>query len=152
MKPSIPFTSFLFILGIILFVSMSTPAQAKADPVAEVKATLDAQVTAWNVGAAENLNSVYYDSPEMLWVNRTGIRKGIAPVQASYRRASASNTPPAGVYSYEALHTERLSPTCVYFVIKWKYEQRGRNALNGVTSMVWKKINKKWVIVAEHAS
>ncbi len=150
MKQLIPAAALLLIS--ILFSASTSFAQAKADPVAEVKAALDAQVAAWNSGEVENINSVYYDSPEMLWVNRTGIRKGSAPVRASYRRASASRSPAAGVYSYEPLHVERLSPNCVYFVMKWKYEQPGRNAMNGVTSLIWRKINRKWVIVAEHAS
>lgn len=147
MKQTIP--PFVFVL--VLFAASWTHAQARADAIAEVKAVLDAQVLAWNSGAAEEKNSVYYDSPEMLWVNRTGVRKGIAPVRASYRRPAAESSRRA-VYSYEPLHMERLSPNCVYFVIRWKFEQGGRNATTGVTSLVWKKINKRWVIVAEHAS
>ena len=139
-------------LFVIIVLSVSwTPAQKRPDAIAEVKAALDAQVAAWNDVATEKPTSVYHDSPEMLWVNRTGIRKGFEPVRAAYRRDSVSR-PNIGTYSYEPLHIERLSPSCVYFVIRWKIERNGRSAMNGVTSMVWKRVNKKWVIAAEHAS
>lgn len=153
MKQFIPVASFAWLIIFVLFAVSPTPAQSKADPLAEVKAALDTQVAAWNSGASQPGSSVYFDSPEMLWVNRTGVRKGNAPIQASYRRTAASTNPaPAGVYSYEPLHMERLAPNCVYFVMRWKYEMNGRPPQTGVTSLVWKKINKKWVIVAEHAS
>lgn len=139
-------------LIIIVFAAVSwTSAQARPDALADVKAALDAQVEAWNNGVTEMPTSVYHDSPEMLWVNRTGIRKGFEPVRAAHRRDSASR-PSIGTYSYEPLHIEKLSPNCVYFVIRWKIERNGRSTMNGVTSMVWKRVNKKWVIAAEHAS
>lgn len=151
MKTLLSVTRHASLLAVILIAVLWAPAQKRPDALAEVKAALDTEVAAWNTGTFEKAGSVYHDSPEMLWVNRTGIRKGNETIRASYRRPAA-NTSRIGLYSYEPLHIERLSPNCVYFVIRWKYELNGRNTMNGVTSMVWKKISKKWVIVAEHAS
>ncbi len=120
-------------------------------PLPRLRQTLDAQVSGWNAGAPDKATSVYYDSPEMLWVNRTGIRKGYDLVRASYQRTPAERSR-MGTYSYEPLHTDRLSRDCVFLVIRWKIESNGRTTMGGVTSMVWKRINKKWVIAAEHAS
>ena len=139
------------LIGLILLAVPLAFAQTKPDALAQVQAALDAQVTAWNSGALEKSASVYYDSPEMLWVNRTGIRKGTDSLQRSFRRPQTDRSRP-GTYSYEPLQILQLSPNCVYFVIRWKMEQNGRNSMTGVTSLVWKRINKKWVIVAEHAS
>ena len=152
MKQVIPLASRAFVfLVIILAVSTISAQKKQADPIAEVQALLDSQVSAWNGGAPDKATSVYYDSPDMLFVNRTGIRKGYEPIRASYQRAPAQRAR-LGTYSYEPLHIERLSPNCVFFVIKWKVEAGGRSTMSGVSSMVWKRINKKWVIAAEHAS
>jgi hypothetical protein len=153
MKQPIPFASHAFVFFLILLSVSGTQAQKKIAPdaIAEVKAVLDSQVIAWNAGAQNKEMSVYYESPEMLFVNRTGIRKGYEPIRASYQRAPVDRSR-VGTYSYEPLHIERLSPNCVFFVIKWKVEANGRSTMSGVTSMVWKRINKKWVIAAEHAS
>ena len=152
MRSIIPIAKHVLLLTVIaLLAAASASAQSRPDALADVKAALDAHVAAWNAGATEKPVTVYHDSPEMLWVNRTGIRKGIGPVQAAYRRGSATVSR-LGTYTYETLHIEKLSPTCVYFVIRWRVEQNGRSAMTGVTSMLWKRINKKWVIAAEHAS
>jgi len=151
MKKLIPIASRPFLFLVILLAVSSTLAQTKPDAIAEVKAALDAQVSGWNAGAPDKATSVYYDSPEMLWVNRTGIRKGYDLVRASYQRTPAERSR-MGTYSYEPLHTDRLSRDCVFLVIRWKIESNGRTTMGGVTSMVWKRINKKWVIAAEHAS
>lgn len=151
MKPRISTAILSCILVLILFAVSGTSAQTRTDPLADVKAALDAQVKAWNAGALERSASVYHDSPEMLWVNRTGIRKGNQLIQASFRRPQNSG-PRQGLYSYEPLHITQLSPNCVYFVIRWNLETSGRRSVTGVTSLVWKRINKKWFIVAEHAS
>ena len=152
MRRPIPFAGYAFVFFVILFsVSLAQAQKAASDPLAEVKAVLDSQVTAWNAGEQNKAMSVYYESPEMLFVNRTGIRKGYEPIKASYQRAPVDRSR-VGTYSYEPLHIERLSATCVFFVIKWKVEANGRSTMSGVSSMVWKRINKKWVIAAEHAS
>ena len=152
MKQFIPLASrALVFLIAILAVSPAAAQKKQADPVTEVQALLDSQVAAWNSGEPDKAMSVYYDSPEMLWVNRTGIRKGYEPIRASYQRAPAQRSR-LGTYSYEPLHIEQLSPNCVLFVIKWKVEANGRSTMSGVSSMVWKRIKRKWVIAAELAS
>ena len=152
MKRFIPVACHAFLFLVMLLAVSSTLAQqAKSDPLAEVKAVLDSQVTAWNTGAPNKAMSIYYDSPDMLWVSRTGIRKGYEPIRATYQRVSAQASR-LGTYSYEPLHIEQLSRDCVFFVIKWKIEQNGRSSMSGVSSMVWKRISRKWVVAAEHAS
>jgi len=151
MKQLIPISSRAFLFLVVLLAVSSTLAQTKPDPIAEVTAALDGQVNGWNAGVPDKATSVYYDSPEMLWVNRTGIRKGYDLIRASYQRSPAERSR-MGTYSYETLHIERLAKDCVFFVIRWKIESNGRTTMGGVTSMVWKRINRKWVIAAEHAS
>jgi len=150
MKQPTPIAS-VFLFAVILLAVSTIPAQTRPDALADVKAALDAQVTAWNAGALDMAMSAYHDSPEMLWVNRGGIRKGFEPVRAAYRRDLGDRSR-MGTYSYEPLHIERISRDCVYFVIKWKIELNGRTTMGGVSSLVWKRINRKWVIAAEHAS
>jgi hypothetical protein len=151
MKQLVPIAKCASLFLVILLAVSWTPAQTKSDPIAEVTAALDAQVNGWNAGVPDKAMSVYYDSPDMLWVNRSGIRKGYDLIRASYQRTPAERSR-MGTYSYETLHTDRLGRDCVFFVIRWKIESNGRTTMGGVTSMVWKRINKRWVITAEHAS
>lgn len=144
------------LLALFAALVLSTPAfpnnsSAKTDPVTAVKAALDTQVAAWNVGDLEKAMTVYWNSPEMLWISRGGIEKGYQPVLDGYRKDFADKTK-MGVYSYTPLHIEKLSSRSVYYVFRWKIERDGKRLMGGVSSQVWKKIKGKWLITSEHAS
>jgi hypothetical protein len=146
-------TIFLTVLFFAAWVPGSKGAYAQKVPVAiaEVKAALDRQVNAWNAADLENAMKVYWNSPEMLWVSRSGIEKGYLPILEGYRKDFQNKTK-MGIYTYEPLHIEQISKTSVLYVYRWKIELNGKRTMGGVSSQIWKKINNIWVITAEHAS
>jgi ketosteroid isomerase-like protein len=121
------------------------------EPTEEVKKALDRQVNAWNNGDLEKAMSYYWNSPEILWVSKSGIQKGYQPVLEDFRKEFADKTK-MGIYSYEPLHIEEISNSSVYFVIRWKIVLNGQKIMGGISSQVWKKISGEWVITVEHAS
>ena len=123
----------------------------KFDPAKEVIKSLDGQVAAWNNGELEKAMSYYWNSPEMLWVSKAGTMKGYQPVLEEFKKDFADKNK-MGVYSYESLHIEEISGSCVYFVIRWKINLNGQRIMGGISSQIWKKIGSTWVITAEHAS
>ncbi len=108
------------------------------DPVTEVKTALDGQVIAWNNGELEKAMNYYWNSPEMLWVSKAGIAKGFQPVLDEFKKDFADKSK-MGVYSYESLHIEEMSGSCVYFVVRWKIVLNGQKMMGGISSQVWKK-------------
>jgi hypothetical protein len=121
------------------------------DPQSQVKVALDEQVRAWNSGELEKAMAYYWNSTDMLWINRAGVSKGYQPVLEDYLK-SYTDRSQMGTYSYTPLHIQTLSPELVYFVFKWKIEVKDKKPMGGVSSQIWKKINKSWVVVSEHAS
>jgi len=95
--------------------------------------------------------SYYWNSPEMLWVNKAGTMKGYQPVLNEFKKDFADQSK-MGVYSYESLHIEEISGSCVYFVIRWKITLNGQRIMAGISSQILKKFASSWVITAEHAS
>jgi hypothetical protein len=111
-------------------------AQADNTAVAVQKA-LDGQVAAWNAGDLEKAMAFYWNSPELLWINKAGIQKGYQPVLDDFRK-SYTDKSTMGTYSYEPLHIETLSANSAYFVFKWKIELNGKRLMGGISSQVWK--------------
>jgi ketosteroid isomerase-like protein len=140
------FKSLKILVAVIIFTGSVFP-----NPVTEVRAALDGQVAAWNAGDLEKAMEFYWNSPEMLWIAKSGIEKGYAPVLEGYRK-DFSDKAKMGVYSYEPLHIEKLSKRTVYYTFRWKIELNGKKIMGGVSSQVWKKIGGRWLITAEHAS
>ncbi len=150
-QPLVKISSVLVALIVLLPALHTAQAQKMPDAVIEVKAALNAQIAAWNAGDLESAMAAYWNSPQMLWVSRAGVEKGYQPVLEGYRKDFADKSK-MGVYSYEPLHIERLSNASVYYVFRWKIELNGKKTMGGISSQVWKKINKKWMIAVEHAS
>lgn len=119
--------------------------------VKEVRKALDGQVQAWNEGNLEQAMTFYWESAEMLWISKSGVDRGYKPVLESFRR-DFSDRSQMGVYTYEPLHIEEVSPEAVFYVFRWRIELSGKQLMGGVSSQLWKKINDTWVITAEHAS
>jgi ketosteroid isomerase-like protein len=142
----------LFFVSILLFSSLSfTYPQQNNDAVTEVKKALEGQIHAWNEGDLEKAMTYYWNSPEILWINKAGIQKGYQPVLEDFRKEFGDKTK-MGVYSYNALHIEEVSTAVVYFVFRWKIELNGKRIMGGISSQIWKKIDNRWVVTAEHAS
>jgi hypothetical protein len=148
------FNRMMPVLGVVIcllsFVN-NNEVRHNIDPLAEVKKAMEVQVNAWNSGDIEKAMIVYWNSPELRWINKSGIQKGYQPVLETYK-ADYADKSKMGTYSYESLHIEQLSDTSVYFVIRWKIMLNEKKIMGGVSSLLWKKIDAAWVITAEHAS
>lgn len=116
-----------------------------------VQQALDGQVQAWNSGDLEKAMTYYWNSPEMLWINTTGVEKGCQEVLDMFRKnfADASQM---GIYTYTPLYIEQLSEEVVYYVFRWQIEREGKRLMGGISSQIWKNVNARWVVTSEHAS
>ena len=144
---------YIIFAGLILACSCSSDQANTIDKdklKAEVKSSMDGMVTAWNAQKLEEAFAHYWNSPEMLWINRTGVSKGYQSVLDGYLRdfEDRSNM---GTFSYEFLHEEVFSDSVVFTSLRWNVQMK-EGKFGGVSSFVWKKKNGKWVIAAEHAS
>jgi hypothetical protein len=128
---------------------MTNPGTNEA--VQAVQQALAGQVQAWNKGDLEKAMTFYWNSPEMLWISKKGIEKGYEEVLDMFRK-DFSDSSKMGIYSYEPLHMEWLSPEAVFYVFRWKIELQGKRLMGGVSSQLWKNIEGNWVATSEHAS
>ena len=116
-----------------------------------VQHALEGQIRAWNDGDINLAMTFYWNTPEMLWINKSGIQKGYESVLADFKTEFA-DPKKMGIYSYSPLHIEVLSESSAYFVIDWKIELEGNRLMGGISSQLWRLVEGRWVVVAEHAS
>ena len=128
--------------------SFVTP-KSKAEQ--EVVKALEGQIAAWNKGDLETAMAFYWNSPEMLWISKNGTEKGYQEVYDMFLQDFTDRSK-MGIYTYEPLHIEQVSPEAVYFVFRWKIELDGKRLMGGVSSQLWKKKDGRWVVTSEHAS
>jgi len=142
---------YLILLTMTTAAVLSSFTMPKGDAVQEVKKALEGQITAWNNGDLETAMTFYWNSPEMLWISKSGTEKGYQEVYDMFLQDFKDRSK-MGVYTYEPLHIEQVSKDAVYFVFRWKIELDGKRLMGGVSSQVWKKLDGRWVVTSEHAS
>lgn len=145
------------VLSLALIASCQQPAEktAEKDLFADTdrKEILDAlqtQEDCWNAADIDCFMAYYWKSDSLTFTGKSGINQGW---QATYDRYI--NTYPdaatMGQLSFEILKLKDLAPDVVQLIGKWDLK-REMGDIGGYFTLLWRKIEGKWVIVADHTS
>jgi ketosteroid isomerase-like protein len=116
----------------------------------QIRSILDRQVAAWNSGDLRAFMNGYWENDSLMYIGKGGVTYGYASTLQSYIR-NYGDTARMGKLSFQLLHVQRLAAD-VYFVVgKWSL-RRSAGDTGGHYTLVWRKINGRWVIVSDHSS
>ena len=135
----------LVIFSLISFRAWSQPNAEK-----EIRKLLDDQVLAWNQGNIEEFMKGYWNNDSLMFIGKSGIAYGYAAALNNYRR-NYTDTVKMGQLRFDLLRIEPLSSVSYFVVGKW-FLKRTIGDIGGIFSLVFRKINGKWAIVADHTS
>jgi ketosteroid isomerase-like protein len=143
MKITLP----LFI-GFMIFYVTASYAQSKDELV--IRGILSSQVTAWNNADLQNFMQGYWQNDSLKFIGKSGITYGWKQTLENYKK-NYPDTSAMGKLDFDLLEVKRLSALYFFVVGKWRLS-RSIGDLNGHFTLLFKKINNKWVIVADHSS
>jgi len=110
---------------------------------------MKAQETAWNSGNIDGFMDYYWKSDSLLFIGNKGITLGWQKTLTNYKR-NYPNKNVMGVLAFTIKENTQLSPTSIYTIGQWSLEKEKPSG--GYFTLLWKKINGLWVIVADHTS
>ncbi|ANQ51213.1 DUF4440 domain-containing protein [Flammeovirga sp. MY04] len=139
----------LFII-IALFITQFTFAQKVDKDLEAIKETLSRQEKAWNTGNLDDFMNGYWESDNLLFIGKSGVTNGWQATLDNYKK-SYPNTDAMGKLTFTLIKVEKLSKNVALVIGKW-HLSRTKGDLQGHFSLTWKKINGKWVIIADHSS
>ena len=137
----------IFILAAIvlpLFVS------AQTNDVAAIRKVLQLQTEAWNNGNIDEFMKGYWKSDSLKFIGKSGVTYGYNETLSGYKKRY-SDTVQMGKLFFELLEIKRLSSEYYFIVGKW-FLKRSVGDIGGYYTLLFRKINGKWVIVADHTS
>lgn len=134
----------------LLCAAMAAHAQTLAEEKAAILKVLNEQQQSWNTGNLEAFMSGYWQSDSLLFTGRNGVTRGWQNVLQNYRRKYPS-TREMGHLSFTVLHLEVFASHTALLVGQWKLT-RENDTPGGFFTLVWRKINGQWVIIADHTS
>ena len=136
-----------FLLLVFLMSALVATAQKEE---AQIRNLLAEQTKSWNKGNLEDFMQTYWKSDSLMFIGKNGIKWGWQATLDNYRKGYP-DTAAMGKLSFDILVVKKLSPDYYYVVGKWML-RRTIGDLSGHYNLLLRKLNGRWVIVADHSS
>ena len=137
----------LFVVTIIIFSFTFSFAQSADE--AAIRKVLSTQEAAWNSGNIENFMKGYWVNDSLMFIGKS-VTYGWHKTLDNYKKRYP-DTAAMGKLSFNLLEFKPLSPVYYFVVGKW-HLQRSIGNLEGYFTLLFKKINGQWFIIADHSS
>ncbi|MFN4256584.1 MAG: YybH family protein [Saprospiraceae bacterium] len=140
--------SLQFCLQFCLQNCQNRPPEPPAEPT--IRQIMAAQEAAWNRGDLAAFMQGYWQSDSLRFIGSRGLTYGWQTTLNNYRK-SYPDPETMGQLKFTILSVEQLAPTSAFVIGKW-HLARTKGDLEGHYTLLWRKINGQWVIVADHSS
>lgn len=141
-------TKFVFIFILWALFSQLCKAQNKATQ--QIKHMLAQQVVAWNNGNIEGYMHGYWENDSLLFIGSKGPRYGYKVTLAKYKE-SYPDKEHMGQLTSTITRIQKLNRKHYFVIGKWELNRTMGN-LSGSYTLLIKKIDHQWVIIADHSS
>lgn len=135
--------SMLFVMQICIGFS-----QTKAE--LDIRKVLSNQTEAWNNGDLESFMHGYWKSDSLTFVGKDGITYGYQNTLNNYKKNYA-NKDQMGKLQFKLLHINKLSDEYYQVIGQW-HLYRKIGDVSGHFTVIFRKIQNKWLMVSDHSS
>jgi len=136
----------------LLFLLAAVPALAQTARDREtILGILDRQTKAWNAGDLPGFMRGYWESDSLLYIGKTGVRKGYRTTLENYRK-NYPDRAAMGTLRFNILKVEFPAKDVAFVVGRWHLTRSEKGDVGGHYTLLWRKIRGEWVIVADHSS
>ena len=140
--------SFFILISLSLF-SFSFCFSQSPDEIA-IRKILNDQTKYWNQGNIDKFIVGYWKNDSLMFIGKSGITYGFTNTLNNYKK-NYSDTTQMGKLAFDLVKVQRISPEYYFVVGKW-HLKRSIGDLSGHYTLLFRKINGEWVIVADHSS
>ncbi len=137
-----------FLLSILILFSIPAFSQNKNE--AAILKMLQAQEREWNNGNLDAFMKGYWQNDSLLFIGKNGPKYGYNVTLENYKKGYP-DTARMGKFTSTILSMKKLSKEYYFVVGKW-YLKRSVGDVSGHYTLLIRKINGEWVIVADHSS
>ncbi|WP_426491946.1 YybH family protein [Hymenobacter sp. 102] len=147
---------YVFLSAALVLAAACTTARqpTAADSAASRQAilqVLSTQTAAWNRGDVAGFMRGYWQNDSLVFIGKSGLTYGWQRTLDNYRRSYP--TPAAmGQLDFSNLRIQSLSPDAAQVIGRWHLARPAAGDLQGHFLLVMRRINGKWVVVADHSS
>jgi len=111
---------------------------------------LEIQRAAWNKGNLDDFMQTYWKSDSLLFVGQSGPKYGWQTTLDNYRR-SYPDRAAMGILTFDIREVRFITEQDAFVLGAW-HLQREKDTPNGYFTLLLKKIDGQWKIIADHSS
>jgi len=140
-----------------LFFGISLCAQKMNDEITQVIENMKMQETSWNKGDIRGFMDYYWNNDSLKFIGSKGLTYGWQKTLDNYIKGYP-NKQAMGILTFTIIESIKLSDINIYVIGKWDLQKdmsansTPNKPIGGHFTLLWKKINGKWVIVSDHTS
>jgi ketosteroid isomerase-like protein len=140
------------LIGLFLFLLTITGSQAQtpADRKA-ILAILDRQTADWNAGNTTAFMNGYWQSDSLTFIGKVGVTYGYDNTLSNNKRRYPDRAS-MGTLKFTILKLEFQAKNVAYVIGKFHLTRPKVGDAEGYFTLLWRKINGKWVIISDHSS
>lgn len=116
----------------------------------EIRAVIEAQVSAWNRGDIDGFMRGYWNSDKLVFVSGENVTRGWRPTLDRYKKNYDSSAK-MGTLSFSDLEVTALSNDAAVVLGSWSLTREKDNP-HGKFTLIFRKFKDGWRIVMDHTS
>lgn len=140
----------LLIIITLSFSCSTTKRMSDADAEAAIRSVMQMQEKAWSDGDVYQFMEGYWKSEELTFVGRSGINKGWQTTLDNYIKGYPTKDA-MGKLTFDILEMNRISDTSYHMIGRYTLVRK-EDQPTGLFTLIWRYIDGRWVIVADHTS
>lgn len=134
---------------ICLISGFKIAAQKSSADVLKVLESMKKQENSWNQGDVRGFMDYYWNSDSLKFIGSKGITYGWQKTMDNYLKGYPTKDA-MGLLAFTIIEATQLSDSSIYVIGKWNLKKEKPSG--GYFTLLWKKIDRKWLIVADHTS
>lgn len=136
-------------LVVIIYLIIQFPSmRAQSEAVKAVAENMKKQEVAWNNFDIDGFMKYYWNNDSLKFIGSKGITYGWKNTLENYKKGYPDKKA-MGFLTFTNITIEELSANSIYVIGKWNLKKEDKD-VGGHYTLLWKKINGKWVIVCDH--
>jgi ketosteroid isomerase-like protein len=137
-------------LFVALFLLLTTTLFAQSDNETAIRKILDEQTAAWNRGDIDSFMNGYWENDSLMFIGKSGVTYGWNNTLKNYKRGYP-DTAAMGKLNFTLIQVKKLSKEYYHVTGKW-FLKRTIGDIGGHYTLLFRKINGRWVIISDHSS
>ena len=132
------------------FLLTTSLAFAQSKDELSIRKILDNQTAAWNRGDIDGFMKGYWESDSLMFIGKSGVTYGWSNTLKNYKK-NYPDTAAMGKLAFKLIEVKKLSNEYYHVTGKWSLK-RSIGDIGGHYTLLFRKINGRWVIISDHSS